>query len=190
VVRVWDLNATPRQSRRIDTSQIYYDIYAMAFDPHDSMLALGTGDSKIYFYELEASRFRGEPAVHTVKPGSVNDIRLLAYSPDGRLFVSVDRGGKLILWDTSVYLPVAEMETPFEVGWFSSLRFSEDSTRLFIRQQDGDPEANDVPLSELEWIVSPDAWAEIICERAGRNLTRSEWDQYVQGETYHASCGG
>ena len=146
-------------------------------------------DSRIYLYDLGASRFTGEPALHTIDPDSESDIGLLAYSPDGRLLASVDRGGKVVLWDTSVYLPIDEMETHFDVGWFSSIRFLEDSSRLLIGQHDGDPDANDTSLPELEWIVSPDEWVEVLCDRVGRNLIQSEWDTSFQGETYRATCG-
>ena len=29
------------------------------------------------------------------------------------------------------------------------------------------------------WDLDPAGWVEDVCQLAGRNLTRSEWDQYI-----------
>ena len=57
---------------------------------------------------------------------------------------------------------------------------SELSNRFLITAADG---------GVREWNFDFDSWPAIACERAGRNLTRAEWTQYLpSGEPYHITC--
>ena len=39
------------------------------------------------------------------------------------------------------------------------------------------------------WNIDPASWPGIACERAGRNLTPTEWERYLPaGEPYRATC--
>jgi WD40 repeat protein len=40
----------------------------------------------------------------------------------------------------------------------------------------------------MVWDVDPAHWGAIACRIAGRNLTRAEWNQYLPGRPYHATC--
>ena len=40
-----------------------------------------------------------------------------------------------------------------------------------------------------QWNMDFATWPDIACERAGRNLTRAEWDQYMPADdAYHQTC--
>jgi WD40 repeat protein len=39
-----------------------------------------------------------------------------------------------------------------------------------------------------EWELDPDEWQTTACQAAGRNLTRTEWDEYLGDEPYRATC--
>ena len=40
-----------------------------------------------------------------------------------------------------------------------------------------------------QWNFRFETWPDIACERAGRNLTRAEWDAYLPSdEAYHVTC--
>jgi len=38
------------------------------------------------------------------------------------------------------------------------------------------------------WDATPDGWLAQICQKAGRNLTNAEWQQYARGVPYVKSC--
>jgi WD40 repeat protein len=38
------------------------------------------------------------------------------------------------------------------------------------------------------WDVDIKSWKERACRTANRNLTRSEWAQYLKNEPYHKTC--
>jgi WD40 repeat protein len=38
------------------------------------------------------------------------------------------------------------------------------------------------------WGVDPQSWLEKSCERAGRNFTRAEWEQYLFDVEYRKTC--
>jgi len=46
----------------------------------------------------------------------------------------------------------------------------------------------DVNGQFLRWDVSPDGWKARPCTLAGRNLTHAEWNRYLPGESYRATC--
>jgi DNA-binding SARP family transcriptional activator/WD40 repeat protein len=55
-----------------------------------------------------------------------------------------------------------------------------------------DPTDELVVLSDQQWVMrypmTPSAWLRTACEIAGRDLTRAEWDQYLPGRSYRATC--
>ena len=56
---------------------------------------------------------------------------------------------------------------------------SGDGTRILTGSNDG---------VAAVWDFDPHRWESTACRLAGRNLTRSEWDQYLPGRTYRATC--
>jgi len=61
----------------------------------------------------------------------------------------------------------------------------------------GDPIAVNSPgtmFSEAErdaprlWNVDPSHWLSVACQIAGRNLTKSEWHQYLPSRPYENTC--
>ena len=55
-----------------------------------------------------------------------------------------------------------------------------------------DPTDDLVFLSDKEWVMrypmAPSDWLRAACEVAGRDLTRAEWDRYLPGRSYRATC--
>jgi DNA-binding SARP family transcriptional activator/WD40 repeat protein len=55
-----------------------------------------------------------------------------------------------------------------------------------------DPTDDLVVLSDQEWVMSypmtPSSWLRTACGIAGRDLTRAEWDRYLPGRPFEATC--
>jgi hypothetical protein len=42
--------------------------------------------------------------------------------------------------------------------------------------------------TDMVWDFNPQHWATLACTIAGRNLTQSEWKQYMPDRTYELTC--
>ena len=98
------------------------------------------------------------------------------FSPDGRTLATSASDGSVILWDVDSRRSLGKLPGPF--GQISS-RFTPDGRRLFVLHELG---------AAQRWEVSPDAWSRQACRVAGRELTRSEWEQLVPDQDYRAVC--
>jgi DNA-binding SARP family transcriptional activator/WD40 repeat protein len=103
----------------------------------------------------------------------------VAVSPDGSLFAAYHPfSAQLALFDAASMRPIGR---PFPVGdaWFRP-QFSPDGRRLA---------GNGVANRWTEWDVDPESWQSSACLAAGRNLTRTEWAEYVGAdEPYRPMC--
>jgi hypothetical protein len=43
-------------------------------------------------------------------------------------------------------------------------------------------------VDQMVWDLDPADWASIACRIAGRNLSQSEWKQYLSGRPYQVKC--
>jgi DNA-binding SARP family transcriptional activator/WD40 repeat protein len=82
------------------------------------------------------------------------------------------------LWDLTTLQPIGEPLplSPRTGGYIS--RDAEGTTAV-IGTTDG---------VAVVWNVDPEHWESLACMIAGRNLTPAEWDQYVTGQPYRATC--
>jgi WD40 repeat protein len=99
----------------------------------------------------------------------------MIFSPDGHLVAANDGEGAILLWDVAQRHPL-----PVTIkGACNTLAFSRDGERLISISQFGEVEFHDLRLS---------TWQALACQRANRNLTRAEWEQYLPGEPYRPTC--
>lgn len=181
---IWDLTSTDQPVKVIDISG-YPNLTALTINSNGNILTLGTNEGKILLYDIYEDRFIADPLQH-----STREITQLAFSPDGRMLASLDYYKKIIIWDTTVYMPVTEFFLDYYViGPFVDFSFSPDSNTLRIHHLSS-PVSNNLNDDEwnIDWIVSPDLWIEVLCNRVGRNPGITEWEQYFPGESYHPVC--
>ena len=82
------------------------------------------------------------------------------------------------LWDAATLEPIGE---PVRFGAPGSLYVNRDADggRVLIGSGGG---------TAFVWDVDVSHWEQVACRIAGRNLTRTEFAQYLPGEAYHATC--
>ena len=100
-------------------------------------------------------------------------------SPDASLVAAYHNFSyQVALFDARTLKPVGE---PFQVGdWIFKPSFTGDSRYLA---------ANGLFFEVNHWDLDPDVWQEQACLAAGRNLTRSEWDEYLGRDVpYRRTC--
>ena len=65
------------------------------------------------------------------------------------------------------------------MDWVLSVAFSPDTRTLVSGSAD---------TTIILWDVSFESWQKRACSLANRNLTRAEWEQFMQDEPYRATC--
>jgi WD40 repeat protein len=113
---------------------------------------------------------------------------ILPYSPGGIAFINggtrfatpsiLPAIGRIDLWDTATLQPVGE---PLTAPTTESLFSNADArgSKIAIGSYSGITTVLD---------VNPRSWQRAACRLAGRNLTRTEWKQYVPGQSYRKTC--
>jgi WD40 repeat protein len=102
------------------------------------------------------------------RPGIVNS---LAFSPDGKYIAS-----GYDLWETENGTRLATLENR---RFVATVAFSPDGKRVAT---DGDDD------TIVMWDTDYVSWQSRACRMAGRNLTQSEWTQFVSNEPYENTC--
>lgn len=147
-------------------------ITSVAFSPDGEILASGTWGGNTILWDVETHQQIGEPLRgHTISVTSI------AFSHDGTKLASSGNEGTIILWDIETHQQIGG-PIPGGVYAVEQVVFSPDSTKLGS-SSDG---------TIILWNLETQAWREKSCQRAGRNFSRGEWEQYFPNEKYHQTC--
>ncbi len=176
--QLWDVNPTsPNFGKlviKLEGSH-WAHINRLKYHPEGKMLASASQDGMIGLWDVDpdSSTFGQLLGMPLVSGG--HDVSGIAFSPDGKYLVSATgEGGKLQIWDVDPGSPT--FEQPLGVP------LNQDDILAMIVEYS--PDGNFIAVGDFFhrihlWNVNSDAWIEYICERAGRNLTKEEWDLYI-----------
>jgi WD40 repeat protein len=138
------------------------------------MLVYGTSGAGVKFWDLVAGRSLG--ALNT-KATSV------ALAPDGQTLATVS-GDTVRLWDVIRRQPLGRpLADPAGVA---SVAYGSDGIGLASGGDHGTVTVWDPLLLGTDF----EAWRARLCRLSGRNLTRTEWAQFLPGEPYRTTCPG
>jgi WD40 repeat protein len=147
------------------------------YSPDGTTIAVGFGDGTVALVDAADGRRRGP-----LLSGHSGDIVGVRFSPDGRLLAVAEEGGRAVLWDVEGQQRIGELVghvRPGELSGLNDLAFLPDGRALVTVGSDG---------TVVRWDLDPGHWAERACSVAGRNLTRSEWGQFLEDRPYRRSC--
>jgi WD40 repeat protein len=146
-------------------------ILSLAFSADGSILASGGGDAAIYLRNVQDGRLLGLPLI-----GQGGPVTALAFSPVGSRLASGSSNSLLALWNVDSAQLIGDPISGLS-GTITSLAFNPDGRTLVAGSDNG----------AVAWLKL-DAWLELACKYALRNLTQVEWEQFLKGEEYRQTC--
>jgi WD40 repeat protein len=144
-------------------------VTCLAFNADGQTLASGSYSNNILLWDVRARKPRG-----AVLTGHKDAVWSLALSHDGTRLASVGADGTMILWDVETRRPLG-LPLKGHPGTVWDVAFRPDDRTALTCGGDG---------AVISWQVGLEAWRERVKEVVHRNLTREEWNEYLEAEVY------
>jgi WD40 repeat protein len=147
-------------------------IFAIRFSPDGKRIVTGDDKGNVDFWDPATGRRVGREL-----RGQNGGVSSVSYSPDGTQVMTTSGDGKFRLMDVATGklvgapLPGADVS-----GWGT---FFPNGKQIVATFSNG---------TGMVWNIDPQAWAVHACRIAHRNLTRSEWRDFLPRRTYRRVC--
>ncbi|WP_028066713.1 nSTAND1 domain-containing NTPase [Solirubrobacter soli] len=145
------------------------DTPSFALSPRQPMIAVGTSDGRVLWWDVRTGRTLRTPTKVTAAQAGE-----LAFSPDGRLLAVV--AAPLALWDVATRKRVGS-GYPEEKAWVPGIAFNPDGRLLIFGL-----------TATSEWPTDLPTLQRSACQIAGRDLTPDEWREVLPNRPYRHVC--
>jgi WD40 repeat protein len=147
-------------------------IESLSFAPHGTTIAVGDASGSVGFWDAATGRQLPERL-----PGQTGPVLSLSFDPSGRRLMSTSTDGRIRLWDlatrTLIGVPLPGSQGD---GWGT---FFPNGKRLIAVFGSG---------AGVIWNVDPSSWSRWACRVARRNLSRTEWHDFLPNLAYRKVC--
>ncbi|MEQ1720483.1 MAG: hypothetical protein ABL887_05150, partial [Nitrosomonas sp.] len=141
--------------------------------PDGKRIVSASWDNTLQLWDADSGKPIGQPFT-----GHKDSFSSAAFSPDGKRIVSGSWDNTLQLWDADSGKPIGQPFTVHE-AYVLSVAFSPGGKRIVSASWD-----NTLWL----WAVF-EGWADALCQKLGRNMTPSEWREWVSPDiAYRKVC--
>lgn len=156
-------------------------LYGMQFNPDGETLAVGGEDGNIQIWDVELGSDSYGQRLDPPLTGHQSGLIGLSYTPDGKYLVSTDELGTILFWEMGTRRAI-KLSIPEEVEEINiaDMSLSPDGSTLGVLTRTGE-----IVLLDLDL----ESWKTLACQRANRDLTQEEWQQFFGEEPYRATCG-
>jgi len=173
-ISVWDANSGLQLARRT-----FFDaVAAAAFSPNTRYIAIAVGN-RVQLWDWESDRdTQGESdeEEHIVLLNHEQSVNAVAFSPDSSYVATASWDNTAGVWEVSSGHQIARIA---HKKWVNAVAFSPDGRYLVTASEDGTAQV---------WFWHPDDLIAEACSRLTRDLTREEWQLYLEGEPYRRAC--
>jgi WD40 repeat protein len=166
-VRLWDVAS--HRPLRAPLSGHAGRVNSVSFSPDGKLLASGSEDGTVRLWDVARGTSIGAPLA-----GHKKGVQSVVFSPDGALLASAGFDRTLRLWDVSHREPFA---SPI-IGGEASVAFSPNAPLLVSGS------GNFVRI----WDIAVDSWLARTCMLSNRDLSKSEWVQFLGNVPYETTC--
>ena len=163
-VEVWSTQRHRRLFSLKDARQ------SAVFSRDGRILATSGPNDKILLWDARSGRSLGKPLSGPAGAFPV------AFNPSGTFLATEAADGGVLLWDVDSHTQIGTHLQPPASGL---ALFSPDGTHLAILSETG---------QGYVWDVDPAHWEVRACQVAGRNLSRSEWNEFLPDRPYQRVC--
>jgi WD40 repeat protein/DNA-binding SARP family transcriptional activator len=168
-IAVWDA----RRRVQVKTLPDPGPIFSLRFAPHGTTIAAGDYVGDVNFWD--AATGARLPQTLTGQNGPVLS---LSFDPTGHRLMTTSTDGKIRLWDLATEKPIgAPLPGADSGGWGT---FFPDGRRLISVFPSG---------TGTIWNVDPASWTAWACRIPRRNLSRTEWHDFLPDLPYRKVCG-
>jgi WD40 repeat protein/DNA-binding SARP family transcriptional activator len=158
--------------------------HAVRYSPDGRLIAVGDSSGTVTLWKLEPNHRASIPGQTIWAAQSVSQltghggaVRSIDFDPHGKTLITLSDDGQLRLWDVAtrklIGAPLPGSNTS------GSVHFFPDGQHILATFQTG---------TAIIWNVDPRAWNAQACDIAHRNLTHTEWTQFLGRRTYHTVC--
>ncbi len=146
--------------------------FGVNFSPDGKMFAGSRKNVYIVFWNTDTHE-----EINQLLVGLNNALGQVLFSPNGK-FVASNNAFNPMLWDVETGTPMGQSFIGHS-SYVTDFAFSPDGKLLVSGGYD---------KSIILWNLEQQVWKENACERAGRNLSQTEWASYFGIEPYRATC--
>jgi WD40 repeat protein/DNA-binding SARP family transcriptional activator len=167
-VTVWDVNS----KEAVAGLRGPVPAFAVRFSPDGKLVAVGDSSGAVVLWDVARRRRTGRALT-----GHNGGVRGIAFDPSGRTLVTSSSDGKLRLWDVKTRKLIGAPLPGSTVA--GSTAFFPDGTHVLGVFGSG---------TGIVWNIDPEAWKATACRIAHRELTRTEWDDFLPDRRYRNVC--